>query len=68
MAGLSFDTQEGVSNKEANAAFKKGLKDGEEEGAKPVDGSAQVTEQGVAATAEAAAWRLRSALLSTKAE
>ena len=25
MAGLSFDTQEGVSNKEANAAFKKGL-------------------------------------------
>jgi cation/acetate symporter len=25
MAGLSFETQEGVSNKEANAAFKKGL-------------------------------------------
>jgi cation/acetate symporter len=25
MAGLSFEPQEGVSNKEANAAFKKGL-------------------------------------------
>ena len=35
-------------------AFKKGLKDGEEEGAKPVDGAAQVTEQGVTTTAEAA--------------
>ncbi len=25
MAGLSFDVQEGVSNKDANAAFKRGL-------------------------------------------
>ena len=25
MAGLSFDVQEGVSNKDANEAFKKGL-------------------------------------------
>lgn len=34
-------------------AFKKGLKDGEEDGTKPADGTAQVSEQGVASTAEA---------------
>ena len=35
-------------------AFKKGLKEGEDEAAKPADATAQVTEQGVASTAEAA--------------
>jgi len=35
-------------------AFKKGLKDGEEEPAKPADDAPQVTEQGVVSTTEAA--------------
>jgi sec-independent protein translocase protein TatA len=35
-------------------AFKKGLKEGEDEAAKPADAAPQVTEQGVATASEAA--------------
>jgi sec-independent protein translocase protein TatA len=35
-------------------AFKKGLKEGEDEAAKPADATPQVTEQGIATASEAA--------------